>query len=295
MSARRRGAVPDRSGDGGGDAAGRVVDWDLSGSRLELFLNCLPGRLGTPHRHRHFELLFILKGRRGLRMGGRGYVAGPGDVMIFRPGDVHEEFPRSKRISYIVLRFSAEELARAGAAFPDTSGLGPVFSLPDRERFERLFNRMVLECRGTEPDAQLLLGAYITEFVVLFGRAARKLAAAGARGGSSGPDRVLAAAELIRGNLGRELRLDELARASFMSLSHFAHRFREEVGAPPRRFMIAERIERARRLLAATDRSAQDISRELGYESPYFFYRQFRQKTGMTTGEFRRRSRPAGR
>lgn len=289
MSARRR----ETGGDG--DATPRpAVDWDLSGSRLELFLNHRPGRLSTPHRHRHFELLFILKGRRGLRLGGRGYVAGPGDVMIFRPGDVHEEFPRSKSISYIVLRFSAEELARAGVAFPDTSDLGPVFGLPDRERFERLFNRMVLECRGGAADSQLLLGAYITEFVVLLGRAARRLAASADGGRAPRPDRVLAAVELIRENLGGELRLDELARASFMSPSHFAHRFREQVGAPPRRFMIAERIEQAKRLLAGTDRSAQDISRELGYESPYFFYRQFRQKTGMTTGEFRRRERSGG-
>ena len=34
-------------------------------------------------------------------------------------------------------------------------------------------------------------------------------------------------------------------------------------------------------------RCAMDVSRELGYSDPYFFYRQFKRKTGMTPVEFR--------
>jgi len=267
-----------------------VAEFDYGRERFHLSLNIRAPYLIAAHRHRHFELLFILRGRRGLVLGGRRYVARPGDVMVFRPGDVHEEYSRSQRISYLTLRFSAEELERAGIRFPETAGFGPVFRLPERERFEGLFRRMMLEHQKADADSELLLGAHIAEFVVLLrralGRAAPGTPLAGVDGGG-----VRAAVELIRENLGRELRLEELARASFMSVSHFAHRFRQEVGEPPRKFVISERIARARELLAGTDRSAQDISRELGYESPYFFYRQFRQKTGMTTGEFRSRAR----
>jgi AraC-like DNA-binding protein/mannose-6-phosphate isomerase-like protein (cupin superfamily) len=271
--------------------AGRAVaEVDLGRERFLLTLNTRAPYFIAAHRHRHFELLFILKGRRGLSTGGRRYVARPGDVMVFRPGDVHEECSRSQRISYLTLRFSAEELSRAGIGFPETAGFGPVFRLPERERFEGLFRRMLLEHRKTDADSELLLGAHIAEFVVLLRRALGRAAPGTALGGSVGGG-VRAAVELIRENLGRELRREELARASFMSVSHFAHRFREAVGQSPRRFVISERIARAKRLLAETARSAQDISRELGYESPYFFYRQFRQKTGMTSGEFRRRAR----
>ena len=281
---------PKLRGGTGPAAGGEVVELDYGRKRFELHLNERTPYLIVPHRHRHFELLFILRGRRGLSMGGRRYVASAGDVMVFRPGDVHEECSRSQRISYLTLRFSAEELSRAGISFPETAGFGPVFRLPERERFEGLFQRMLVEREKPDADSELLLGAHIAEFVVLLRRALGRTAA-GAPGVAADGGGVLAAVELIRENLGRELRLDELARASFMSVSHFAHRFRQEVGESPRRFVISERIARAKRLLAGTDRSAQDIARELGYESPYFFYRQFRQKTGMTTGEFRRRAR----
>jgi YesN/AraC family two-component response regulator len=35
--------------------------------------------------------------------------------------------------------------------------------------------------------------------------------------------------------------------------------------------------------------AAQEIARELGYSDPYFFYRQFKQKTGVTAVGYRRK------
>jgi AraC-like DNA-binding protein len=271
-----------------------AAELDYGEARVELVLNSGAPYLVKSHRHRHFELLFILKGRRGLLLGGRRYVARAGDVMIFRPGDVHEEFSCSKTISFIVLRFFEEDLKKAGASFPDTIALGPVFRLPERARFDGLFNRMLLEREKPDANSELLLSAYVTEFVVLLSRVAARRTSEG-KDAEPETSRVLSAVELIRQNLSQSLRLDQLARVSFMSVSNFAHRFRREVGDSPKRFAIAERIERAKRALVADDRPAQDIARELGYENPYFFYRQFRQKTGLTTGEFRERQRRTGR
>ena len=48
------------------------------------------------------------------------------------------------------------------------------------------------------------------------------------------------------------------------------------------------RIEEAKRLLETTDRAADEISAEVGYEDPSFFRRLFRRRTGLAPREYRR-------
>jgi transcriptional regulator GlxA family with amidase domain len=53
------------------------------------------------------------------------------------------------------------------------------------------------------------------------------------------------------------------------------------------------RIEEAKRLLETTDRAADEISAEVGYEDSSFFRRIFKRRTGLGPREYRRMFRPA--
>jgi transcriptional regulator GlxA family with amidase domain len=48
------------------------------------------------------------------------------------------------------------------------------------------------------------------------------------------------------------------------------------------------RIEEARRLLESSDRAADDICFEVGYEDPSFFRRLFKRRTGLGPAQYRR-------
>jgi transcriptional regulator GlxA family with amidase domain len=52
------------------------------------------------------------------------------------------------------------------------------------------------------------------------------------------------------------------------------------------------RIEEAKRLIEAGDRSSDNIAPAVGYENPAFFRKLFKRCTGLTAGQYRRMFRP---
>jgi AraC-like DNA-binding protein len=260
---------------------------------VEAHLN-VDGHYSLPaHDHPHYELLYILRGARGVEVDGRPYTAHGGDLMLFRPNQRHREWACSEQISYMVLRFDPERLQDADIAMPTADLLPPVMRLPGRERFVDLLGRMLEEHRRPQEDSRALLGIYLVEFLVLLQRAVREAGIAADGDGDTGMQRIRRALALMQRSWNESLSLDELAAEAFMSPSHFAHVFKQVTGESPKSYQIRERLEQACRLLAETDQSAAEIALQLGYDTPSFFYRQFKSKMGLTTGEYRRRTRRA--
>jgi len=263
---------------------------DLSSGRIGANFNVKQGPRDPKalHFHPHFELLYIIKGVRELEYNGKAYKAQAGDLIVFRPGDEHVEFMGTKTVSYFFLRFKSEELAGARIGFPEMLNAGPVLSLPRKSQFIEIFNRMLDEQSSGEEESRILLGAYLVEFVIKLRRAIRETIG-GDAGGDNIEARIIGAMNLIQRNIGGELDLERVARRAFMSSSHFSHTFKERFGESPKSYQVRKRIEKAMELLKDSSMSAMEISSELGYNDPYFFYRQFRRKTGMTPTEFRKR------
>ncbi|MFG2632147.1 GlxA family transcriptional regulator [Streptomyces sp. NPDC048473] len=66
-------------------------------------------------------------------------------------------------------------------------------------------------------------------------------------------------------NLHEPLNLAELAGHARMSLRTFARRFSEEVGTSPGRWIIQQRVARARHLLESTDLLVDDVAAQVGF------------------------------
>ncbi|MFI7706085.1 GlxA family transcriptional regulator [Nonomuraea sp. NPDC049480] len=66
-------------------------------------------------------------------------------------------------------------------------------------------------------------------------------------------------------NLHKPLTLSDLAEQSNMSLRTFARRFNEEVGMSPGRWLIQQRVDRARHLLESTDLAVDEIAGQVGF------------------------------
>lgn len=84
-----------------------------------------------------------------------------------------------------------------------------------------------------------------------------------------------------------------LARVSGVSEAHFARSFKQAFGAPPHRYLLTRRIERATALLRDTDLPITEIAFQTGWESLGTFGRTFRDITGESPGAVRARARAA--
>ena len=74
-------------------------------------------------------------------------------------------------------------------------------------------------------------------------------------------------AEYVDVHLGDDLSLAALAGEVGLSPYHFARQFRVATGLSPHQYVIRRRVERARLLLATTDRSLAAIAHEVGFAS----------------------------
>lgn len=90
----------------------------------------------------------------------------------------------------------------------------------------------------------------------------------------------------IRSHLHENNTVNDYARLVFLSGSYFANLFKKVTGVPVGQFVTAERMERAKEMLAE-GMPVQDIALALGYEGRQYFSELFKKHTGVTPSEFR--------
>jgi transcriptional regulator GlxA family with amidase domain len=88
--------------------------------------------------------------------------------------------------------------------------------------------------------------------------------------------------------------VERLAAVSGVSEAHFARAFKQAFGAPPHRYLLTRRIERASALLRDTDLPIIDIAFDTGWNSLGTFGRTFRDITGESPTALRARMAAQG-
>lgn len=100
-------------------------------------------------------------------------------------------------------------------------------------------------------------------------------------------DRVREAMEFMGQNLKRKVSLEEIADAAGLSVSRLSWLFRKHAAASPMQYMEAQRLDRAQRLLELTNLSVKEISRRVGFDSPFYFSLRFKRHTGLSPRTYR--------
>lgn len=99
---------------------------------------------------------------------------------------------------------------------------------------------------------------------------------------------ILSARSTIHRLYFQEWDIPEMANLVHMSKSRFCELYTQVIGIPPKKDLQNVRIEHAKFMLITTKMSIRAISREIGYDSEYYFIRKFKALTGMSPGEYRK-------
>jgi AraC-like DNA-binding protein len=87
--------------------------------------------------------------------------------------------------------------------------------------------------------------------------------------------------------VGDKITIDIMAAVAHLSLSHFARVFRSETGKAPMEDVQDFRLDRAKKLLLAGDKSMTEISLDCGFGSPSYLSACFQKRYKMTPKEYR--------
>jgi AraC-like DNA-binding protein len=93
-----------------------------------------------------------------------------------------------------------------------------------------------------------------------------------------------------RRNLGKNIRLSNLAAETGQSLFHAHRTLRAVLGEPPKHFTLRLRVDRAAAALISSRASILEIAFECGFESHESFCRAFRRRYRMSPSAYRKRA-----
>jgi transcriptional regulator GlxA family with amidase domain len=113
------------------------------------------------------------------------------------------------------------------------------------------------------------------------------------------PDRADAGTSPTRAwalaQLDQDIDLAAMAKHASMSVRTFTRRFREETGVSPGRWLLTQRVERARRLLEATDLSIDRVAEQSGFGTATSLRQHLHAAVGVPPASYRRTFRgPVG-
>jgi AraC family transcriptional regulator len=105
---------------------------------------------------------------------------------------------------------------------------------------------------------------------------------------SLAPWQVHRAKELMASRISGSLSLAELAGECQLSVSHFARAFKKTIGVAPHRWLVEQKMERAKQLLESTSLTVTDIALECGFSHRVALSNAFQRMNGVNPGEWRR-------
>ncbi|MCA6067564.1 AraC family transcriptional regulator [Chryseobacterium sp. RG1] len=87
--------------------------------------------------------------------------------------------------------------------------------------------------------------------------------------------------DYIKKNIHQKLSIDSIAKMAYVSKSNFFKMFKDELGTSPNDFILQERINRAKELLASQN-SIKETAYQTGFSDTNYFTRVFKQLVGIT-------------
>jgi len=261
----------------------------------------VPAYIWTGHQHQtnrvirpsgirpNWHLILTLSGVGSFRQPGLERTFEAGDVILFTP-DCHQDYgPAQEGGSWenLFVHFAPRPHWHGWMRWPQVGkGLALVHLSPGTVRTDvedalrrchryahASFSSFAHELALSALEEAILIGAHEATYG---GRQTRR---------SPGITRVV---ELISGDLARRFTIPDLARLSGLSPSRFAHLFKEEIGESAIAFIIRLRIREAARLLEAEGLTVKEVAARVGFESPFYFSRQFRRFYLIDPSGFRR-------
>lgn len=82
----------------------------------------------------------------------------------------------------------------------------------------------------------------------------------------------------------------QIAADAGYSTDHFSRLFRQTMGCSPKIYLLNCRMDQAKHLLRESALNVNEIAERLGYSTPGFFSRQFKQVEGMSPGAYRKQA-----
>ncbi len=252
------------------------------------------------HWHNEFEIDYVLQGKGDFICGDQHFSINSGDVVLISPNMLHAAYPSSNmNLHYIAFVFHASMLGLESNDRSSTHCIRPLItgqlrvnmkydlSHPDYSVIRSLTESLISCANKSNAYDDLLLKSNLLELCWYFEKKENL---------SSSRDDEISYSSLIRPALEymtyhymNSITIKELAAQCTISSSHFMNCFKKAVGCSAIEFLTHLRIKAACTALTETEDDISVISCNCGFNNLSNFNKQFKQLTGCSPREYRKR------
>ncbi len=208
---------------------------------------------------------------------GNGYIFLPGTMQYYRKAS---EENASRFWVHFAGTGSEDVLKKAGLYFD-----GGIEFLSDG-RIEAAFEELTKEFRLRRPGHELICQGLL---VKLLGVLASCRPGVGSEKQME-KERLYPAIKRMHEGYYDKITVEELAFLCELSPSRFMHAFKDAVGSSAHSYLLSIRLEKAKNMLTASDRSIAEIASLCGFDDGLYFSRYFTKAVGVSPSAYRKGS-----
>ena len=101
-------------------------------------------------------------------------------------------------------------------------------------------------------------------------------------------NRITPVIEFLQRNYSKKIKISDLSEILHICDDHFIRLFKQHTNKTPTKFITDLRIENAMKMLAQTEQPISEISVAVGFQSPNYMCKAFKQTLGMTPNQYRK-------
>lgn len=250
--------------------------------------------------HEQIEFLYFRQGNAQILCGDRSYIAGPGDLILINPYELHQVKYHSSQPLYDCLMIDASLYRDTRQGICDTryfdllSDTNACFDNDLGQDPELISHMIALRQELGEKGVayELSVKAHVFAlFVKLFRNHVRSRTTFRQMVDNiERYERIKPVLEYMRQNISEPIRLEALAKQCSVSSAHFCRLFRQITGTTPGQYLTTLRLHQAAALLRRTDRSISQIAAEVGFDDVGYMSRCFKKQFGMTPTQVKRQA-----
>lgn len=245
-------------------------------------------RTNRPAGTRDYLITFTLSGCGTYRIGEQLRQCRRGDVMILTPGTPHhyETHVEEGLWDFVWCHFLPHEDWQSYLLLPETlPGLLHVhLNQPDTfERMLQAFRRLINDQLHSDMLHERMAYLSLEEIVLLLAHHSGREQA-----NPSLDPRVEQVMRLLLLRMQDAHTIQSLAETVRLSPSRLAHLFKEETGSSIIEMLLQIRLRHGARQLVYTSRTVAEVADDVGFQSPFYFTKQFTAAYGISPSAYRK-------
>ncbi|MGN1082640.1 MAG: AraC family transcriptional regulator [Candidatus Avispirillum sp.] len=241
------------------------------------------------HAHNHYELYFLVSGRRNYFIGNRIVHVKGGDFVFVPIHTIHKTTSISAEgherflINFTENYFDGSIKHEIIKLFDDYC----LSVSPDNiGNIKEIFKKISNEYKINDKHSPMLLKSHLTELFVNLLRAKKHSLPLNANE-SNAEAQIKKVLALLENDISADITVDYAADIAALSKSHFEKTFRSLTGYTFIEYLNTMRMLRAQKLLTKTSKSITEIAFECGFNSSNYFATVFRKYVGITPLKYR--------